>query len=344
MQISQLLGNIKSAMGIADRDDSDLDADMKRVLDAHADLGAKPLSQLSVEEARTQPSLADAVDKIRALDAAFAVRPQLEVRDFMIAGASGSIPARLYQPADAKDGAALPVVVYFHGGGFVIADLETYDATPRAMAHLANAIVISVHYRQAPEHPLPAAHDDAFAAWQWVLANATQLGGDPANVAIMGESAGGNLAINTSIRARDAGIQMPVHQVLVYPFVSTDMETPSYHEHRNAKPLDKAGMQWFADKVVAGEVGKDSPLLNVVDADLSRLPAATIITAQVDPLRSEGETLAIRLQAESPRSVLRNFDGVTHEFFGMGDVVSRAREAQQFAAERLNEAFKRNLH
>ncbi|MDQ8020247.1 MAG: alpha/beta hydrolase [Moraxellaceae bacterium] len=342
MQISQLLGNIKSAMGIAPDNDDDLDAGMKRVLDAHADLGAKPLSTLSVEEARRQPSLADAVDKIRALDAAFAVRPELEVRDIMVDGAAGSLPARLYRPANA--GTGLPVVVYFHGGGFVIADLETYDATPRAMAHLADALVISVHYRQAPEHPLPAAHDDAFAAWQWVLANAAQLGGDPANVAIMGESAGGNLAINVAIRARDAGTQMPVHQVLVYPFVATDMETPSYHEYRHARPLDKAGMQWFADKVITGDTSKDSPLLNVVDADLSRLPTATVITAQIDPLRSEAETLAIRLQAEAPATVLRNYEGVTHEFFSMGDVVADARDAQKFAAERLNEAFKRKLH
>ena len=162
------------------------------------------------------------------------------------------IAVRIYTP---KGAGPFPVVVYYHGGGWVIADLDTYDASPRALANLANAVVVSSHYRQGPEHKFPAAHQDAFAAYRWVLANARSLKGDPSKVAVAGESAGGGLAAAVSMMARDSGAQMPVHQLLVYPIAGYDLNTPSYQENADAKPLNKAMMAWFFEKYLRSPGG-----------------------------------------------------------------------------------------
>ena len=188
-------------------------------------------------------------------------------------------------------------MVYFHGGGFVIADLDVYDGGPRGVSKMADAIVVSVHYRQAPEHHFPAAHDDALAAYRWVLDNAQSFNGDPQKVAVMGESAGGNLAIGVSMMARDAGVTLPVHQVLVYPVAGVDMDNESYVENADAKPLNKPMMKWFVKHIFANEADAQDPRINIVEnADLSGLPSSTVICAEIDPLRSEGELLAEKLE------------------------------------------------
>jgi acetyl esterase len=184
------------------------DADMKTVLAALKELNPKPIEECSVAEAREQPTPTDAVRKLMT-QAGHAARLPLEVEavqseDTVIPGAAGSNPARIYRPAG--DG-PFPLILYFHGGGWVIADLDVYDATPRSIAAQSNAIVVSAHYRQAPEHKLPAAHEDAFAAWRWIVESAASLGGDPSRIAVMGESAGANLAINVAIHARDSGLK-----------------------------------------------------------------------------------------------------------------------------------------
>ncbi len=171
---------------------------MKAVLDELAGLGGKPIETLLPAEARLQPSAADAVKSLlKKQGKPITPEPVGKVEDATIPGPSGPIPARIYTPAG--DG-PFPVLVYWHGGGWVIADLNTYDASPRALANAAGCIVVSCHYRQAPEHRFPAASDDAIAAYQWVLANAPGFGGDPARVAVAGESAGGNLAAVTALR------------------------------------------------------------------------------------------------------------------------------------------------
>jgi acetyl esterase/lipase len=344
MHLSEIVENLKSAVGINPTEN--LDRDMKRVVDALAELGALPIEHLSVEKARQQPTPADAVQKILQEDhrgaEAYAETASVSAENITIPdGAGGKNPARVYTPAGQGP---FPVILYFHGGGWVIADLDVYDATPRSIAHQANAIVVSAHYRQAPEHPFPAAHEDANAAYAWLLENAEALGGYSDSIAVMGESAGGNLAINVSIWARDNGIRMPVHQALIYPLVSADMETPSYKETKHARPLNKAVMKWFMDHIFANSEGEDSPLINVIDANLASLPATTIVTAEVDPLRSEGETLAIRLMGQSVDVQQQNYQGVTHEFFGMAPVVAAARQAQTFVFERLCGAFARKMH
>ena len=314
------------------------DTQMQAVLDELAKLKPKPLPSLTAEEARKQPSPADAVKALltkqgKSLDPEAVGR----VENKTIAGADGSIPIRIYTP---KGEGPFPVILYFHGGGWVIADLDTYDASPRALANASNAIVVSSHYRQAPEHQFPAAHDDAHAAYKWVLAHAQEFNGDPKRVALVGESAGGNLAASVSILARQHKMQMPLHQVLVYPIADDETDTASYKENAKAKPLDRAGMQWFFKQYLKTPADGQNHLISLLDEkDLKGLPSTTVITAQIDPLRSEGSAYAQALKKAGVKTRYKNYEGVTHEFFGMGAVVDKAKQAQQFAAEGLKEAF-----
>jgi len=310
---------------------------MKKVLDQLGALGGKPIPTLSAKEARQQPTPADAVKKVITSQGKSAKPEEVaKVEDRMIPGANGQIPARIYTP---EGQGPLPVVVYFHGGGWVIASTDVYDSSPRALANLSHAIFVSVDYRLAPENKFPAAHEDAFAAYQWVLANAASFNGDPARVAVAGESAGGNLAASVSLMARERKVQMPRHQLLVYPIAGYDFETASYQENAQAKPLDRPMMKWFFEQYLNSPADAKDPRISLVDADLKGLPETTLITAQIDPLRFEGQLLGERLKKAGVRVEQKNFDGVTHEFFGMGAVVPEAKEAEQLAGARLAKAL-----
>ena len=316
------------------------DVPMQVVLDHLARLGGKPIETLSPQEARLQPTPTDAVkailrETIKDQDPTLGI----QTRDITIDGASGPLQARVYSPnLDSDD--MKPLVVYFHGGGFVIADLDVYDGGPRGIARFADVVVLSVHYRQAPENKFPAAHDDAVAAWKWALNHAQTIGGDPRKIAVMGESAGGNLAINVSVAARDHGLQAPVHQVLVYPLVGNDLNNESYVENADAKPLNKPMMEWFVKHTFNDPSETADPRINVVGAaNLSRLPSSTVITAEIDPLRTEGQQLAEKLEAAGVDTRSKTFNGSTHEFFGMALVVPDAAAAQTFAAHELKRAF-----
>lgn len=315
----------------------EMDSDMKAVMTKLTEIGAKPIETLTPEQARSQPTPADAVMAVRKEKGKPVAPIKLkDVKDVQIEGAAGPIPGRIYTP---EGEGPHPVILYFHGGGWVIADLDTYDASARALAKGADAIVVSSHYRQAPEHKFPAAHDDAFAAYQWVLNNIKDHNGDPMQVAVAGESAGGNLAANVAIMARDKGLQMPVHQLLVYPVASNNMMSESYVENANAVPLSKAGMEWFVKHVFDSPDQTKDPRLNLVGANLKGLPPTTIILAEIDPLRSDGELLAEKLEAAGVAVEVETYDGATHEFFGMAAAVDDGEEAQEVATEALKEAF-----
>ena len=312
---------------------------MQSVLDELKALGAKPLETLSVEQARKQATPADAVKAVlKKQGRSTAPEPVGDVSDRSIAGPGGSIPIRIYTP---KGTGPFPVVLYIHGGGWVIADLDVYDSSPRALANAAGAIVVSTHYRRGPESKFPAAHDDTWAAYKWVLANAGSLHGDPRRVAVAGESAGGNMAAAIAIRARDEKVSLPVYQVLVYPVATVDMSTPSKKENTEAKPLGTPALPWFTEKYLASSADGEKPTFSILKADLKGLPAATVITAQIDPLRSEGKAYADRLKAAGVSVDYRNYEGVTHEFFGMGAVVDLAKEAVAYAAAGLKKGFSR---
>ena len=319
-------------------------AAMQTVLDQLQALGAKPLETLTPEQARAQPSPADATAAAASAMGLDALPESVgDVQDRSFAGPAGPVAIRIYWPKDATPAdAGLPVVLYIHGGGWVIADLDVYDASPRAIANAAGAIVVSTHYRQGPEARFPAAHEDTFAAYRWVLANAASFGGDSTRIALVGESAGGNLAANVAIRARDEGLQAPLHQVLIYPVANNDMESASYRENATAKPLGKAAMQWFVQHTFRSpEQTADVRIALVAHPYLADLPATTILLAQICPLRSEGELFAQKLRDAGNDVIVRQWKGVTHEFFGMGAVLPEAKEAQQLAGQRLSEAFER---
>jgi acetyl esterase/lipase len=257
--------------------------------------------------------------------------------DRTIPGPAGSLPVRIYTP---KSGTRpFPVVVYYHGGGWVIADKNVYDAGARALSKLANAVVISVDYRLGPEHKFPAAHDDAVATYAWALKNAGTIGGDSTRVALAGESAGGGLAVATAMAARDRQMRMPVAVISVYPIAGTDTTTASYVENAAAKPLNRPMMSWFFEHYLSGPQDRADPRVNLIAANLRGLPPTTIINAQIDPLRTEGEMLAERLRSAGVDVQQKTWAGVTHEFFGMGAIVDDAMQAQQMAADALKKAF-----
>ena len=312
------------------------DADMQAVLDKLASLGGKPIETLSPEEARKQPTPTDAV---KALMAEKGLRADTTVttKDITYPGASGAQKARVYTPAGATG--PLPVVLYIHGGGWVIADIDVYDGGPRALAKAANAIVVSIEYRHAPEAKFPAAHDDANAAYPWLLANAAKWGGDPTKVAVVGESAGGNMAVNVAIAARDKGWMAPKAVIAVYPVADSNMATRSKVANAAAKPLNTPMLAWFFTHTLGNPAQATDPRVNLVGADLKNLPPTTIILAEIDPLHDDGVNLADKLKAAGVATDLKEYAGVTHEFFGMGAVVADAKDAEDFAAGKLKTAF-----
>jgi acetyl esterase len=311
------------------------EAHMQKVLDALKSLNGKPIETLSPAEARQQPTPADAVKKVLT-DSGKSAAPEagVTVKDMSVPVDGGSVPVHIYTP-DGKG--PFPVMVYYHGGGFVIADTKTYDASPRALAKMAKAIMVAVDYRQAPEHKFPTAPNDAYAAYLWTIQHAAEFNGDPKRVAVGGESAGGNLATVVSMMARDKHAQMPVHELLVYPVVGNDMNTPSYQRNAAAKPLNKPMMAWFFKHYGADP---SSPYaLPMKTASLKGLPSATIVAAEIDPLESEGKAYADKLKKDGVKVEYKEYKGVTHEFFGMGAVVPEAKDAEQFAADGLKKAF-----
>ncbi|TDU66446.1 acetyl esterase/lipase [Prosthecobacter fusiformis] len=316
---------------------------MQAVLDELTALNPKPLETLTPAEARKQPGPADAVASLIKKRDIKAPEEVADVENETFKYGDVDVKVRIYTPAGEGP---FPMVLYIHGGGWVIADLDTYDATPRALCNAGGMVVVSTHYRQAPEHKFPAAHDDVFAAYQWLLKNAKELNGDASRVAVVGESAGGNLAAGVSLMAARQGLPLPRHQVLVYPVTdATTMDTPSYREHANAKPLNLPMMQWFAKHTLASPADAKDPLLSIAlaGAALKSCPPTTIITADIDPLRSDGEKLAAALKEQGVTVTLKNYEGVTHEFFGMAAVVDSARAAISFASNQLTAAFAQKM-
>ncbi len=335
---------INSVHGEGDTSHS-ADSDMNAVLHQLEQMHGQPIELLAVEQARAQPSPADAV---RALLLARGEEPSpaawvpaVSSLDCSIPGAEGPLPARIYTPRGAGP---FPLVLYFHGGGWVIADKDTYDAGARGLCDAANAIVVSVDYRRAPEAPFPAAWQDALAAYEWAAGYAATINGDPRRLALAGESAGGTLAIATAIAARDRGLIQPRAILAVYPLAQTgNMGTESYDDSAEAKPLNKAMIGWFLDKLVSKPRDMMDPRLDLINARLEGLPPVTIISAEIDPLRSDAEMLETALKEAGVEVTRKLYHGVAHEFFGMAAVVERAREAQEFAGNRLHEAFSKSV-
>jgi acetyl esterase/lipase len=315
----------------------DIDDEMLVVMEKLQSYGDKPTETLTAQEARQQHTPTDAVMDVMKENNIPMLPSQVDTMGKDIPVAGGTVHARIYTP---KNGDSThPVIVYYHGGGWVIADLNTYDASAKGLSEQTGAVVVSVHYRQGPEHKFPTAHNDAFATYKWVLQNAVAIKGNPKMVAVAGESAGGNLACNVSIMARDNRIQMPVHQLLVYPVASSDMNSESYQKYAQAKPLNKPMMEWFATNYLGDMSKAADPRISLINANLKGLPPTTIVAAEIDPLLTEGKLLSDKLKDAGVDVDYKLYTGVTHEFFGMATVVPDAKDAQGYAAGRIKNAF-----
>lgn len=320
----------------------EVDPQMQLILDVLVESEAPPVELVSPQIARNLPSVATATIQVLSDQGKPAYEEVGDISHILIPGPEGDIVARVYAPLDAEDG-PLPVSVYYHGGGFVIANLDTYDSSCRAIANAAGCLVVSVAYRQAPEAPYPAAVDDSYAALQYIIENAGLINGDPERVAVVGESAGGNLAVVVSLLARDQGGAAPIHQVLVYPvatFAPEGDQAQSVEQFSDAMPLNAAMLEWFGSYYLTDPtLAMSDPYVSPAIADLTGLPSATIILAEIDPLHDQGEIFAQQLQDAGVEATVTTYEGVTHEFFGTGAVVDKANDAVAEAAAALRTAF-----
>jgi len=302
-----------------------LDPAVQMLLDQLAQAGGPTLREAGVEQGRAM------LQTLASMDAEPPAIARVEPLTL-----AGSISARLYA---ASTDTPLPILVWYHGGGFVIGDLDTADRTCRTLAAKTGALVISVDYSLAPEHPFPAGPDDCIAALRWVIDNAESLGGDPSRVAIGGDSAGGNLTAVTAIQARDEGIPLRF-QLLVYPVTDCTMTSSSYTANAEGYLLTADAMDWFIDLYLSGHADAKDPRVSPLYADdLRGLAPALVITAEFDPLRDEGEAYAERLKEAGNNVTTRRFDGQIHGFFAMGAVIPTANEAVALAADHLSNAL-----
>lgn len=320
---------------------------MREVLKQFAQFHAPSIETLEPRNARCLPTLKNAVEEMvaesflaRAITVAKPMpEPVGNIEHILIPTADGQLVARVFTPKALSR--PYPVLVYFHGGGWVIANLDVYEASCRALCNATPCIVVSVAYRQAPEHKFPAAVEDAHAAVQWIMENARDFGGDPNRVAVGGESAGGNLATVACLKARDTGAKMPVGQLLIYPVTDARGGTESYEENAYAKPLGRSMMPWFFNHYLESPDQALDPYVSpILSEDLSGLPPAIVLTADIDPLRDEGEAYAKRLESFHVPVIQKRYDGVTHEFFGLAGVVDTATVAVEEAGELLRTIFR----
>ena len=302
-----------------------LDPQAREVMNYLTDLNLPPIDRISPSEARRQ------YRDVRA-----ALRPPapdlFEVRDLAAGGTAGAISLRLYRPAEG----VLPALVYFHGGGWVVGDLDTHDVVCRQIAMQAHAVVIAVDYRLAPEHPFPAAVEDAWSATTWIAAHAAELGIDPKRIAVGGDSAGGGLAAVVALMARDSSKLRLTLQVLVYPVTDLRAESASYSSYAEGYFLTRAAMQWYIAQYAptprAIEDWRASPLRAPW---VHGVAPALVIAAELDPLFDEGEAYARRLRGARVPVEYHRLDGMIHGFLTMGGRIDAANRAVSIIADGL---------
>ena len=309
-----------------------VDPQIQQVIDALAASDFEPVHAQSPARARAQ--------YIRMIEArGIAPAPVGAVEDRSIPGPAGDLPVRIYRPE--LDAPALPGLVYFHGGGHVIGNLDTHDATARNLCNGAGCVVVSVDYRLAPEHKFPAAAEDAFAAVGWCAAHGAEIGIDPRRIAVGGDSAGGNLAAVAALMARDAGGPAIALQVLIYPVTDYACDTESYRTYSDGYGmLEARSMRWFRDHYLRDEADRlDWRAAPLRAGDLSGAPRALVLTAQCDVLHDEGEAYARRLRSAGVEVDHRDMPGMIHGFFTMAPAIDGAVRAQALVCNGLIHAF-----
>ena len=305
--------------------DRAVDPGIQAMLDAIARMGNRPTSSLQPSEARAGFKLIIPLDGEPA--------PVDHIEDRSVPGPAGPIPVRIYRPTDRPAG----VLVWYHGGGFTIGDLDTADPTARKLAAGSGCVVVSVDYRLAPEHPFPAATDDAWAVLRWVADHAAEIGGDPTRLAVGGDSAGGNISALMAIRARDEGVALR-HQLLVYPATGLTDRTGSRIENGEGYFLTDDTMTWFEANYLQGHDASD-PAVSPFQADLTGVAPTHILTAGFDPLRDEGDAYADKLAAAGVPVEHDRFPTMIHGFFALGMITPVAGEAMASATKLLAAAL-----
>ena len=304
-----------------------IDPQVQVLLDALEQFGLPDFSDLEPEQARALYGTPADPDTIPHVD---------HVEDRSVPGPAGDIAVRVYRHGDATD---QPLVVFFHGGGWVIGDLDSHDRVCRLTCLDAGVVVVAVHYRRAPEDPYPAATDDSVAAMKWAIEHAAELGADGSRVAVMGDSAGGNLAAVAALEARDAGIELR-HQALVYPVTDAEFDRPSYLRNAEGKLLTRAAMRWFWDAYVPDLDEREQWRVAPIYADLAGVCPATVITAEYDPLCDEGEDYVAALRSAGVEVHHERYDGMIHAFYGRDLEIDMARTAQLSIAGALKQALR----
>jgi acetyl esterase len=293
-------------------------------------------------ELRAPPAHVSLAD-VRAANKAFLlqapVSPLHAIEEFAAIGAAGPIALRTYRPSAAR---RLPAMLFLHGGGFVLGDLDTHDALCRSLALAAECVVVSVDYRRAPETKFPGPLEDCHAALAWLAAHATRLDIDADRIAVCGDSAGANLAVAAALLARSRGPS--VHFLaLFYPIADAACDTTSMHEFARGYVLTRDAMLWFWSSYLENPQDAANPLASILRAELTGLPTTTVVTAEFDPLRDEGESFADRLRASGVTVVARHYLGMIHGFAGMPHLTSAAERAVKDVAADMRAAY-RNRH
>jgi acetyl esterase len=302
---------------------------MSSLLDRITRAGRIPFYAMSVDEARlAYAQAAEILEPPRA--------PLARVEGVSLPGAQGSLPARLYAPSHQR----LPLLLYLHGGGFVIGSLETHDSLCRQLALRSGGAVLALDYRLAPEHRFPAALDDTWSVLRWLAEHAHTLGLDGARLAVGGDSAGGTLAASAALLARDAGLPLAA-QLLITPGTDATGAFASRHLFANGFLLDAAGIDWFFDHAIDRHHRRDWRFSPLHADELNGVAPACVILAECDPLVDEGLAYADRLRASAVPVQMDLVRGVTHDFIKMGRALKQAGEAQQFAADALAQSWSR---
>ena len=332
-------------------DTSLLDPDMARIIERFEAFDATPLETLSVAAARNAPTLKNAVEELVAENlgarAATLIKPMPEpverITHNTIPTSGGELLARVYHP---KGDGPHPAILYFHGGGWVIANLDVYEPSCRALCNAGKAVVVSVAYRQSPEHVFPAAVDDAHESFQWLLQNASSINADPARVVVAGESAGGNLATVACLRATEEGGALPAGQLLIYPVTDLRGGTQSYADNPDTLPLHSSMMGWFARHYLGDDHDEllEHPWVSPLLADLRQMPPALVVLAQSDPLADEGRAYADKLFASGVQTSCHLAPGTTHEFFGLAGMVQSAKESLEVVGDWLKDRWDWEVH
>ena len=308
-----------------------LDPQAKWVLDVAEESGLPSLDEVSPQEAK-------AAYEERALTLTYKDVEIGKTIDIDISGPLGDIPIRIYHPIGMTK--PLPVLVYYHGGGWVIGSRDTHDSLCRLIANSGPFVVVSVDYRMGPEHPFPAAVHDSFTALNWTADNIADYNGNPEKIAVGGDSAGGNLSAVVSLMAREENTHRPVFQWLIYPATQMEMSTPSHEKFAEGYFLTKPLMEYFQANYLRDKKDKTdwraSPLL----ADsLADLPPALIQTAGFDPLQDEAILYGKRMNKEGSKAVHTHYEGMIHGFINLGAVIDRATDCVNEGVTSLREAF-----